>query len=358
MAEEKDESQKTEDPTQKRLSDAREKGDAPKSQEVTIWFAMASATAAMAFLSGGAVRSVSQSGARYFQGLDEFTLNAESAQALAARMMDMVSAVGLIVIALMIAAVLGNILQQMPVISAEKMKPELNKLSPLKGAKRLFGTQGWVNFGKGLAKLTIIGVVLFMVMWPERGALAPLIETDLDALLPFVRTIALRMMIAVLMALGLIAALDYAYQKFEYLKRQRMTKQEVKDEHKQSEGDPQVKAKIRQVRMERARTRMMAAVPEATVVVTNPTHYAVALKYEQGQASAPLCVAKGVDAIALKIREVAEEAKVPIVENPPLARALYAGVELEEEIPLEHYKAVAKIIGHIYRLARKRGRRS
>jgi flagellar biosynthetic protein FlhB len=163
-----------------------------------------------------------------------------------------------------------------------------------------------------------------------------------------------KVLLATLIVLGAIAALDYFYQRQRFLSRNRMSRQELKDEVKQSEGDPQIKARIRQIRFERSRKRMMAKVPEATVVIMNPTHYAVALKYESGKMAAPVCVAKGLDAIALRIRAVAEEHEVPIVENPPLARALYATVDLDEQIPQEHYKAVAQIIGYVMRLAGQR----
>ncbi|MEL7028797.1 MAG: flagellar type III secretion system protein FlhB, partial [Pseudomonadota bacterium] len=267
------------------------------------------------------------------------------------------AALGMAGLILVAAAVLGNIVQQMPVLSTEKMQPKLSKLSLIQGAKRLFGAQGLVNFLKGVFKLAIVSVILVAVLWPERDALAALVTLDLAMVLPFAKDLAVRMMACVLAAMTAIAALDYAYQRWEYMKRQRMTKQEVKDEFKQSEGDPAVKAKIRQVRQERSRQRMMAAVPEASVVVTNPTHYAVALKYEHGQAGAPVCLAKGVDSLALRIRETAEEHDVPIVENPPLARALYGSVEIEEEIPIEHYKAVAEVIGYVMRKAKGVGAR-
>jgi flagellar biosynthetic protein FlhB len=151
--------------------------------------------------------------------------------------------------------------------------------------------------------------------------------------------------------LAVIAVLDYLYQRYQFFKRNRMSRQEIKEEHRQSEGDPAIKAKVRQIRQERSRKRMMAAVPDATVVIMNPTHFAVALKYESGEMAAPVCVAKGVDALALRIRAVAEENQVPVVENPPLARALYASVEVDEPVPSEHYKAVAQVIGYVMRLS-------
>lgn len=163
-----------------------------------------------------------------------------------------------------------------------------------------------------------------------------------------------RIPIAALSVLAVLAGADYMVQRFRFLRRNRMSKQEVKEEFRRTEGDPAVKAKIRQLRNERARRRMMAEVPKATVVVTNPTHFAVALKYESGKMAAPVCVAKGVEALALRIREVAEENAVPVVENPPLARALYASVDIDEAIAPEHYKAVAQGIGYVMRLNGRR----
>jgi flagellar biosynthetic protein FlhB len=162
-----------------------------------------------------------------------------------------------------------------------------------------------------------------------------------------------KVLVASLGALGVIAALDYFWQRMRFLKRNRMSKQEIKEEYRQNEGDPAIKAKLRQIRQERARKRMMAAVPTATVVVMNPTHYAVALKYESGKTAAPVCVAKGVDALALRIRAVAEDNDVAVVENPPLARALYAAVEVDDPVPPEHFKAVAQVIGYVLRLQGK-----
>jgi len=176
---------------------------------------------------------------------------------------------------------------------------------------------------------------------------------DAAAMLAEIARLIGRMGLGVFVALTFIAILDYAFQRFSFMKSMRMSKQEVKEEFKQSEGDPMIRARLRQIRMDRARKRMMAAVPTASVVVTNPTHVAVALKYELGTEGAPTVVAKGAELIAQRIREIATEHKVPIVENPPLARALYAGVEVDQQIPPEHYKAVAGIIGYVFRLQGK-----
>ena len=191
------------------------------------------------------------------------------------------------------------------------------------------------------------------MVWPERDILTQVMTLELTQLLQVTENIALRMLVAVLSVLALIALADYAYQRWETLKKLRMSVQDIRDEHKDTEGDPKIKARIRQLRMERARTRMMAAVPEATVVVTNPTHFAVALKYEHEEMDAPIVVAKGADLVAKRIRDLATENNIPIVENPPLARGLFAAAEIDEPIPLEHYKAVAEVISYVFKLRRQ-----
>ncbi|MEE8515553.1 MAG: EscU/YscU/HrcU family type III secretion system export apparatus switch protein, partial [Alphaproteobacteria bacterium] len=196
----------------------------------------------------------------------------------------------------------------------------------------------------------LIAMVGAMVVVPEFDRITQIPSYHPTELGDFIWTLAVRMIIAVLAVMTVVAGADMFFQKYKYAKEQRMTKQEVKDEHKQSEGDPMVKSRLRQIRMERARQRMMAAVPEATVVITNPTHFAVALKYQHDEMPVPVVIAKGVDDVALRIRKVADEQDIPIVENPPLAQALYAGVEIDQEVPPDHYKAVAEVIGYVMRL--------
>ncbi|MGL4974159.1 MAG: flagellar type III secretion system protein FlhB, partial [Bosea sp. (in: a-proteobacteria)] len=221
------------------------------------------------------------------------------------------------------------------------------------GAKRIFGKEGMVNFVKGLAKLMLVGVVVSVVLWGERDRLDGFARMDVGALMPATLALTVKLMASVLAIYAVLAIGDFGYQRFSWHQRQRMTKQELKDEYKSTEGNPEIKAKLRQIRAQKARKRMMMAVPRATVIVTNPTHYAVALQYEAGMA-APVCLAKGVDAVALKIREVAGVHSVPIVENVPLARALYATVQIDDEIPAEHYQAVAEVIGYVLRLKGRR----
>ncbi|HEY8948572.1 MAG TPA: flagellar type III secretion system protein FlhB, partial [Rhizomicrobium sp.] len=202
-------------------------------------------------------------------------------------------------------------------------------------------------------KIAIVGGVLWTVLWPQRGTLGGLLGAEPQQIASAMIHLLIKLLTATLSVLAVIAVLDYVLQRYRFLQRNRMSKQEIKEEYRQTEGDPAVKAKVKQIRIERSRRRMMAAVPEATVVIMNPTHYAVALKYESGKMVAPVCVAKGVDALALKIRAVAEEHDVPVVENPPLARALYATVEIDEPVPAEQYKAVAQVIGYVMKLTGK-----
>ena len=245
----------------------------------------------------------------------------------------------------------GNVIQHRFVWSGEALKPKFSKISPMAGAKRIFGKQAAANFAKGLFKVLALGAVMTAVLWPERSRLDAMVRLDPNTLLGTTRTLTLELLGAVVAMLALVAIADYFFQYRQWFERQKMSLREMKEEFKQSEGDPHIKARIRQLRHARMKKRMMAAVPKASVIITNPTHYSVALSYERGM-SAPVCVAKGMDNIALKIREVAREHDIPIVENVPLARALYAAVKIDDEIPVDHYHAVAEIIGYVMGLKR------
>jgi flagellar biosynthetic protein FlhB len=266
----------------------------------------------------------------------------------------MVGTIAIPLVVLSFCAIIANLIQHRPLLSVEPITPKLSKISPLAGFKRLFSVESLVNFGKGLLKIGIVGTVVFLVVWPERDRLDTMMTTDPLAILLDFQEIGIKIFVAVLAVVTVIAMADYLYVRQKWWKKQMMTLQETRDEYKQMEGDPHIKGKLRQLRQERSRRRMMAAVPDATVVITNPTHFAVALKYDKGM-KAPLCVAKGADAVALRIRELAKEHDVPIVENPPLARALFASVDIDEAIPNEHFKAVAEVIGFVMRLKRGAG---
>jgi flagellar biosynthetic protein FlhB len=343
---EHDDADKTEDPTQKRLDDAIKRGDVVKSQEVNAWFVLAAA--ALVLLTFSVPMSTQLTA--MFRGVLEnsWRISADGGglMRLARELsVETLAAVAIPFLLLTLAAIGGNAIQHRLVWSAEALAPKLSKISPLAGAKRLFSKQSLANFVKGLVKLAVVGTVLTLLMWPASKRLEGLVSTDPAVIAPFTRSLSLQLFGAVVAILAVIAAADYLFQYRQWFERQKMSLREVRDEFKEQEGDPKIKAKIRQLRV----SRMMAAVPSATVVITNPTHFAVALKWERGMA-APICVAKGQDRIALKMREVAGENKVPIVENPPLARTLHATVEIDEEIPAEHYKAVAEVISYVMRL--------
>jgi flagellar biosynthesis protein FlhB len=222
----------------------------------------------------------------------------------------------------------------------------------MEGAKRIFGKQALVQFVKGLAKILIVGAVAASVLWGERDRLESFAAMPPPLLLGSILSLAIKLLGAILAIYSVVAIGDAVYQRMSWHKRQRMSKEEMKQEHKEQDGNPEVKGRMRQIRVQRLRKRMMAAVPNATVIIANPTHFAVALKYESGM-PAPICVAKGIDVLALRIRAVATENNVPVIENPPLARALHAAVEIDAEIPVEHYKAVAEVIGYVLRLRRR-----
>lgn len=350
MADEQDDSQKTEEATQKRLQDARERGEFPRSQDVVTFATLSAATLGLAIWGAEAGHNF----VSHFTGFiaHPHAVAADSGGLLALAwqaVMAMAAIVGVPMMLMLVAAIGANIVQTPLMFSAEKMKMDLTKLSPIKGFGRLYGGEAWVNFSKGLLKVICAAAAGVYAVWPETPKLVGLVASDARVVGVSTLELTLRMLAAVLAVVAIFAAIDWFWQRFAFMKRMRMSRQEIRDELKQSEGDPLVKMKIRQIRMEKGRQRMMAAVPTATVIVTNPTHYAVALKYVQGEMAAPKCVAKGVDALALRIREIGNDNNVPVVENPPLARALYKSVEVDADIPVEHFKAVAQVIGFIMR---------
>jgi flagellar biosynthetic protein FlhB len=348
MAEEQDQNEKTEDPTQKRLDDALKRGDVVKSQEVNTWFVIAGATLVLITFSGGMGAGVTATLRGLIANSYQIRVDGPALPHLFKMIGgELLAAVAIPFLLLMLAALAGNLVQHRMVWSTQTMAPKLSKISPLSGLKRLFSKQALANFAKGMVKLLLVGTVLIALMWPERRRLIALVDTDLSAVLPLTLALALKQLGAVVAILAVVAAADYLFQYRTWYERQKMSLREIKDEFKQTEGDPTIRGKMRQVRQTRMRRRMMANVPKAAVVITNPTHYAVALQYERGM-DAPVCVAKGVDLVALKIDEHA----VPIVENPPLARTLHAAVELDQAIPPEHYKAVAEVIGYVMKLRR------
>jgi flagellar biosynthetic protein FlhB len=352
MADENDASDKTEDPTQKRLDEAHDRGDVVKSQEINTWFVIAGATLVLSTFSGSI-------GGGILMPLRNLIANSWMIQADGPGLLALaqsleyavIAAIGVPLLMLAFAAIAGNMIQHRLVWSAESLTPKFSKISPASGAKRIFGKQAAANFAKGIFKLVALGAVMMAVLWPERHRLESMVRLDPDAILGITTGLTLKLMGAVVAMLAAVAIGDYFFQYRQWYERQKMSLREMKEEFKQSEGDPHIKGRIRQLRQARMKKRMMAAVPKASVIITNPTHYAVALSYQRGM-SAPVCVAKGVDTLAFKIREIAGKHDIPIVENVPLARALYATVDIDNEIPVEHYHAVAEIIGYVMGLKR------
>lgn len=353
---ESDQDQKTEEPSQKRLDDARARGEVANAPEVRH----ATMFAAMIVVAGGmgawTVGSLGTMFVRLWANADDYALAPSGAQSLITGIMKQ-TALSLAPIAgvLFGCALLTLFLQGRPTLSWTRVAPKWSKLSPTSGFKRLLGKRALVEFGKTLAKFTIIVTVAIVVLWPKAIALDQLVGLNT----PMIGKVAGELVFELVKSVGILVLVlgvfDFVYQRRAFLQRMRMTLQELKDEMKNSDGDPKIKARIRSIRMQRARRRMMSAVPGASVIITNPTHYAVALKYEHGNMAAPVVVAKGMDSVALKIREIAGENGVPIVESPPLARALYAAVDIDRPIPVEHYAAVAEIIGFVMRIARRAG---
>lgn len=358
MSEDADDASKTEEPTQKKLEKAHEQGQWPLSPEISNGLMIAATLILLISVFPNSIPNLGKRLLYYLEHAFDFPMDRAAVGHLLVRVVgDAFSMVWLPVLLLGAVGVYATIMQKGWNVSWELIVPKLSKLNPINGFGRLFSiVPQSVELLKSLAKLLVVGAVTYIVISPIMRAVEHFVGIELMILLKEIESVARRLLLMVLLIVGAIAAGDWYFQRYQYNKKMKMTKQEVKDEAKEADGDPQVKARIRSIRYERARKRMMANVPKSDVVVTNPTHFSVALKYDAEKMDAPMVVAKGVDAVALKIREVARENDVPIVENPPLARALYASVDIDEEIPSEHYRAVAELITYVMKLKQRSGR--
>lgn len=351
MSEQTDEAQKTEEPTQKKISEARKRGNVARSQEVNTWLMLFAGAVIIAMVAPSMMSEISGIALIYIERPHEYGLDIGNLPGLLLKTISAIgSALVLPAIFLVAIAFTTGVVQNGLVFSPKAMEPKLEKISPLGGLKRFATWRQWIEFFKGLLKIGIVGTMAVLLLMPEFKRIDVMPTLDLVDLLALLHVLVLKLLTYVLGVLLVVAFLDVMFQRMNHRKQLRMTKQEVKDEFKQAEGDPHVKGRLRQIRMDRARQRMMQSVPEADVVVTNPTHFAVALKYKQDDMEAPVLVAKGQDLIAQKIREVAEANDIPIVENKPLAQALFKSVELDQEVPTEHYKAVAEVISYVWRM--------
>ena len=359
MSEEQDQSSKTEEPTEKKLREARKKGDVPSSKEPANLMGVLSLFLITAFLAptlfpklGTALGEIFATAAFVEVGTGETGL-ADLGGAMDRLTWGVIWLMAPVMGVMLAAAAFGILVQGETVVSLERIKPKLNKISPLSGFKRIFSIDALVEFLKNMAKVLIvaaitgwIGTEAVMSIWQSADAVP-------ESLLLHGRDAAMWMLIGTTSLLALTSTADVIWKRVQWTKKQRMTIREVRDEHKDAEGDPHIKAKRMQIRRQRAQQRLTTAVPTATVVVTNPTHYAVALRYEMGRDAGPVCVAKGVDHVAAQIRKIARENEVTIVENRPLARTLFATVEVDDMVPTEHWQAVAEIIGYVLSLKRK-----
>jgi flagellar biosynthetic protein FlhB len=356
VADTPDPESKTEDATPRKLEEARKKGDVAKSPDVASALSLAGAAAVILMAGGWFATSMAEQFLPFIAAPHTMMggLNTGAGVEIGGIALWAITPfLGAVMLATILGGVGGNLAQSGIMFTGEKLKPDWSKVNPLKGFKRIFGPDGLVQFVKTFLKLLAVVVVCWLVLKPHANELANMAAMSPAMILPFTRDLAISLMVSALVFLSFTAGVDFLWQKYRFAERMKMTKEELKEDYKQSEGDPHVKAKLKQIRAQRSRQRMMQAVPTATVIVTNPTHFSVALRYEAGDA-APVCVAKGVDAVALRIREVAREHAVPIVENVPLARALYAAVDVDETIPREHFEAAAKVIGFVMNKRKKR----
>lgn len=356
MSEGADPESKTEEASPRKLADARKKGDVAKSPDVASALSLMGGAAVVLMAGGWFATSIGEQLLPFIASPHAMTGGLEAGAGIeigSRALWSIAPFLGAVMLATILGGAGGNLAQSGLIFTGDKLKPDWSKVSPLKGFKRIFGPDGVVQFIKTFLKLLAVGFICWMVLRPHIRELENMAAMSPAMILPFARDLAISLMVSALIFLGFTAGGDYLWQRFRFAERMKMTKEELKEDYKQSEGDPHVKAKLKQIRAQRSRQRMMQNVPKATVIVTNPTHYSVALRYEAGDA-APVCVAKGVDAVALRIREVAREHKVPIVENVPLARALYAAVDIDESIPREHFEAAAKVIGFVMQKRKRR----
>lgn len=356
MSESEDDSSKTEEPSQKKLEDAKKKGQTISSREIGHFFMILALTFFVLNIAPGTSDKTLHLLSPFVTQPDEIPLSspAEFRDLMNKVVLGFAAILAVPLLLTTVAALAPSVVQKKWVFSGESLKPKLSKISPLSGFGRLFGLKALIEFLKNLIKVAVIGTVAVMIALPYRDDIAGAMQSDekLESL-HLSQYLAGKMLIGACIMLFLLSIFDYLYQRFMFMKQMRMTKQELKEEYKQQEGDPHIKSKLRQIRRDKARKRMMANVPKADVVITNPTHYAVALKYDPDTMPAPKVLAKGTDEVALRIRDLASSHKIPVMRNPPLARVLHDTTEIDEEIPVEHYQAVAKVIGYVYKLKGK-----
>lgn len=341
---------KTEPATPKKRDDARKKGQVAQSREVPSVVVLLSAMTVFFFAGAWMFNHLGDVMQMIFRELFQESFTIETAHMFLWKVMRrLIVILSPLVSAVIIAGILSNVSQTGFLLTGESMTPKFNKLNPINGIKRLFGLRSLAEVVKAVIKVIIIGGMAFIMLRKDMDSIPALVNLSVPDILAFMGNSALKLGFYTCMVLIIMAALDLFFQRWQHERDLRMTKQEIKDEHKQREGDPLVRSRIRAVQREMAMQRMMESVPDATVVITNPTHLAVALKFERDM-QAPQVVAKGAGFIAQQIKSIADENDVPIIEQKPLARALYKSVEIDQYIPGHLYQAVAEILAYVYRL--------
>jgi flagellar biosynthesis protein FliR/FlhB len=346
---------KTEEATPRKKSDARKKGQIAKSKEVSLALTLLTSTIILTTLGGFIGNNLKADLIHFLSNAYGSELSYGSLNSLTVTVIMRIAIVFLpVVVPIMVMGVVANYIQTGFLLTSEPIKPKLSKLNPLSGFKRMFSSRTVVELIKDILIITIIGFISYSYVKDNILDLMNIGQMSISVIPAMFGKIVLGVFTRVTITLIIIALIDYIYQRFMHNKDLRMTKQEIKEEFKQDEGDPQLKSKIKQKQREMAMKRMMTRVPDATVVVTNPTHLAVALRYQEGKDSAPKVVAKGSDYVAIKIKEIAKENNVPILENKPLARLIFNEIEVDEEVPASMYQAVAEILALVYKLNKKK----
>ncbi|HAQ50833.1 MAG TPA: flagellar biosynthesis protein FlhB [Gammaproteobacteria bacterium] len=357
MAEEEQGQEKTELPTEKRLNDARDKGQVPRSREFTTVIVLIASAVALLFIGNNMAESVAQS-MQYAFNLTKKELF--DTAAITQHLMHTLEIVAFDIGSFLAVTIIAAIVAPASIggwnFSLQAMAPKGSKLSPLKGFKRMFGVQAAIELLKALGKFFLVGVISFIVLWQVRDQLLTLGLQETQVALSILAELVIWIFLIISSSLLLIAAIDVPFQHWNHIRQLKMTKQEVKDESKETEGNPEVKGRIKRLQIELSQQRMMQEVPNADVIITNPTHYAVALKYNQSGEAAPYVVAKGVDLMAQHIRQLGIQHDIAILAAPPLTRAIYFSTELGEEIPSGLYIAVAQVLAFVFQLRRYRQR--
>jgi flagellar biosynthesis protein FlhB len=354
MADENKDS-KTEEASSKKITDTQEKGNFAQSREISSAFVLLASIISFSIAGRGVTETVIKTWYSNLAEMGTANLNiSELFRLMTWNMQSFFLMIAPILIPIMVAGLLSNVVQTGGFkFSLNPLKPKWSKLNPLKGFGRIFSKNSLMELFKSIFKISIVAFIAYQTINSHWDEIPTLTGYGVGQLLFFMGEVMVEIMIKVLLVMIFLAALDFSFQKFTYLENLRMTKQEVKDERKDTDGNPQIKQRIRSAQMDMMRRRMMSDVPDADVVITNPTHFSIAIKYDTDIDAAPVVVAKGQNDIALKIREIAKENNVPLVEDRPLARTLYKTVEVGQLIPASLYKAVAEILAYVFKLKGK-----